>query len=115
MGTMMTVELPSEVGVYRGFYRSGKGKENGMTVTVQRADDGSWWPYPYSFSGWRESELRSFDFVPIPDLAVDIPEIRNPHMAERLEWFKEQLMSLTGVDPEEVDKLARQFVFDHEI
>lgn len=111
----MTVELPTEVGVYRGFYRRDSDKQNIMTITVQKAEDGTWWPYPYSFSGWRESELQGFDLIPIEELEVDVPEIRNPEVSERLEWFKERLSTLTGVDPLEVEALAREFVFDHEL
>lgn len=115
MGNKLTDELPSEVGVYRGSYRQDEGKESIMTITVQRAKDGSWWPHPYSFSGWRESELRGFDFVAVPELEVDVPEIRNPEDAERLEWFKEKLSTLSGVNSEEVASLAWEFVFDHEL
>lgn len=111
----MTVELPVEVGVYRGFYRRDDGQPNPMTITVQRAEDGTWWPYPYSFSGWREVELRGFDLIPIEELQADVPEIRNPEVSARLEWFKERLSTLSGVDPLEVEALAREFVFDHDL
>lgn len=51
---------------------------------VQRDNEGQWWPYPYSFSGWRTAELLTFaGLEPEPELEPDYPEIKDPEERER--------------------------------
>lgn len=69
--------LPTEEGVYKIISEV-------MTDTfVQLDNEGQWWPYPYSFSGWRNSELLVYPGLEVqPELTVDYPAIKNPEEAE---------------------------------
>ena len=67
--------LPTEVGVYRVIDELYQDEDE----FVQLDNEGHWWPYPYSFSGWRTGELLGFDGLElVPELEVDYPVIKNP-------------------------------------
>lgn len=78
-------EVPTEPGVYRG-------TNDKQDIRVQLDETGQWWPYPYSFSGWRVSEMSLFELTPLPDLAMDVPEIRNPELREAVDTLTEDLL-----------------------
>jgi len=66
---MSIQQLPTRPGVFE-FLRV----EPHMVERVQLDEDGNWWPYPYLFSGWRESELKTFDaYNRIMNLIPDAP------------------------------------------
>lgn len=70
------IPLPTETGVYRAKFR---GVDHG--AQLQLAEDGTWWPHPFHFSGWRQSEVSGFESLTfLPELKVDVPapESRNP-------------------------------------
>lgn len=78
-------EVPTEPGVYRGI----NGKQD---IRVQLDETGRWWPYPYSFSGWRVSEMSLFELTPLPELELDVPEIRNPELRDAVAIFTDELL-----------------------
>lgn len=70
--------LPVAVGVYR------LDPAHFDEKFAQVDEKGQWWPFPYSFSGWRNSELLLHALPTIaPELSVDYPAIRDPEEAER--------------------------------
>lgn len=78
-------EVPTEPGVYRGT----DGKQD---LRMQLDETGQWWPYPYSFSGWRVSEMSLFELTPLPELELDVPEIRNPELRNAVATMAEELL-----------------------
>lgn len=79
-------EVPTEPGVYRG-YRA----EVDLEIHVQLDETGQWWPWPYSFSGWRTSEISLFELTPLPDHHPDVPAVRNPELRETVDTLTEDL------------------------
>ena len=63
--------LPTKVAVYQfeGATRGG----DVFTIKAQLDIDGKWWPFPYSFSGWRESELMTFNSIFQTGVKPDAP------------------------------------------
>jgi len=98
-------ELPTEVGVYRATSPV-IGEE-----LVQLDETGQWWPYPYMFSGWRNSELSMFQFSEKLDLELDVPEIRNPQLREAIEDFTARLeLSFPEVGRERLEAFSREYI-----
>lgn len=79
-------EVPTKPGVYRSEPDSALG-----VLTVQLGEDGQWWPYPFSFSAWRESELSLVQLKSLPHVSTDIPDIPDPELRERHETLLELL------------------------
>lgn len=79
-------EVPIEPGVYRGV-------NDKQDLRMQLDETGQWWPYPYSFSGWRVSEMSLFELTLLPELELDVPEIRNPHLREAVAALTEDLLT----------------------
>lgn len=98
-------ELPTEVGVYRATHPV-IGEE-----MVQLDETGQWWPYPYMFSGWRNSELSDFRFSEKLDLELDVPEIRNPQLREAIEEFTARLaLSFPEIGRERLEAFSRKYI-----
>lgn len=100
-------EVPTEPGVYRGVNEL-------QDIRVQLDETGQWWPYPYSFSGWRTSELSLFELTLLPELEPDVPEIRNPHLREAVAALTEDLLRAFPEigDPERARKFALEQLQD---
>ena len=78
---------------------------------VQLDETGQWWPYPYMFSGWRNSELSMFQFSEKLDLELDVPEIRNPELREAIEEFTARLeLSFPEVGRERLEAFSREYI-----
>ncbi len=77
--------VPTEPGVYSA-------KRDGQELTVQLDGTGQWWPYPYSFSGWRVSELSLFELTLLPELELAVPEIPDPELREAVGHLTEELL-----------------------
>lgn len=98
-------ELPTEVGVYRATHPV-IGEE-----LVQLDETGQWWPYPYMFSGWRDSELSMFQFSEKLDFELDVPEIRNPQLREAIEDFTARLeRNFPEIGRERLEVFSREYI-----
>lgn len=82
--------VPTEPGVYK-LNQPGMEDMFGDKM-AQLTEDGQWWPYPYSFSGWRASEISLFETEPMPHLAMDVPEILNPEEASAIDALTEEIL-----------------------
>lgn len=100
-------EVPTEPGVYTA-------KRDGQELTVQLDGTGQWWPYPYSFSGWRSSELSLFGLTLLPELELDVPEIPNPELREAVDALTEDLLRAFPEisDPDRARKFALEQLQD---
>lgn len=96
-------EVPTESGVYRAV-------SDWSDIRVQLDETGQWWPYPYSFSGWRTSEMSLFRLTALPELEMDVPEIRNPEIRSAVEYLAEKL---SEAFPEIGDDRIREFALKH--
>jgi len=98
-------ELPTEVGVYRATHPV-IGEE-----LVQLDETGQWWPYPYLFSGWRNSELSMFQFSEKLEFELDVPEIRNPQLREAVEEFTARLeLSFPEVARDRLEAFSLEYI-----
>lgn len=99
-------KVPTEPGVYRAVR---PGELHGLTVQLD--ETGQWWPYPYSLSGWRASEMSLFELTAIPELELDVPEIRDPELRGAVEELAERLLSRF---PEITDRArVKSFVLEY--
>jgi hypothetical protein len=64
-------ELPTEPGVYLFTGSVNDGSKH--TTRAQLDYQGDWWPYPFTFSGWREAELMTYEEVRPMGLTPDNP------------------------------------------
>lgn len=103
--TITRTPTPTTPGVYSAHYK-------GTVNMVQLDDRMNWWPYPYHFSGWRESELEIMTLVLEPDLEIDVPEIYNPETRARLEHLTARLQGIAGADPESAAALAYELIIE---
>lgn len=82
--------VPTEPGVYK---LDQPGMEDLFEDEMaQLTETGQWWPYPFVFSGWRESEISLFKTTPLPHLTMDVPEIPNPEEAEAITVLTDELL-----------------------
>ncbi len=98
-------EVPTEPGVYRAV-------NDWQDIRVQLDETGQWWPYPYSFSGWRASELSLFELTALPELEMDVPEIRNPEIRAGVDALSKEL---SDAFPEIENERIREFALKHVI
>jgi hypothetical protein len=77
-------------------------------MQVQLGFDGQWWPYPFIFSGWRNSELELFAMESLPTLELDIPEIPNPELRAAVEELTLSAQEHFGSDHATASAFARK-------
>lgn len=103
--TITRTPTPTTPGVYSAH-------RDGESFLVQLDYRMHWWTYPYTFSGWRASELETMTLIPEPDLEVDVPEIYNPETRERLVYLTARIQAIPGADQEAAVALARELVLE---
>lgn len=99
--------VPEKPGVYKGYKA-----DVALEIFVQLDETGQWWPYPYSFSGWRTGELSLFELTELPELKPDVPEIRNPELREAVKSLSDELLAHFPeiTDPERAQSFALEYL-----
>jgi len=100
--------LPTSPGVYRFRKLVPGGHDDDI---VQLADDGTFWPHPYLFSGWRRGELLTYDsWELLADETLDVPpaDDRDPGVVDRRFSILERIAEVAPeMDEAVAERIAR--------